>query len=153
MHPVTSDNRYQIGDPGRYLRPGLFQKLLTILEEENIDPAYGYTLELVDPETGECGRITGIRTALIGVAHPDDGNRDLGEFLTETGHIAVAQIGICVEPAPCEQCRWIAIDEPVSIIAGPGMLMIHGSIEHLHIETVMPISSNASKILPMRKAA
>ena len=138
MHPVKEDNRYQVGDPGRYLLPGLFQQLLAMIEHEGIDPAYGYTLDIEDPETGVSGRITGIKTALVGVIHPDEGNRDLGEFLTESGHIAFAEITICVEPEPCEQCRWIGIDEPVGVIAGPGMLVVHGSIEHLHIETAMP---------------
>ena len=149
MHPVTKDNRFQVGDPGRYLRPGLFQQLLAILDDEGIDPSYGYTLDLVDPESGVRGRITGIRTSLVGVHHPDGGQRDLGDFLTETGHFAVAEIAISSEPDACEQCCWISIDEPVGVIAGPGMLVVHGSIEHVHIETAMPQARRQE----LRKAA
>jgi len=147
VHPVKQDNRYQIGDPGRYLMPGLFQRLLAALEEMGVDPHYGYTLELEDPETGATGRITGVKSSHVGVFHPDDGHRDLGEFLTETGHIAFTEVAICVEADACDQCRWIGVDEPVGVIAGPGMLVVNGSIEHLRIRTGMPLST--AIVIPM----
>jgi len=149
VHPVKQDNRYQIGDPGRYLKPGLFQRLLAALDAKGLDPHNGYTLELEDPETGAWGRITGVKSSHVGVFHPDDGHRDLGDFLTETGHIAFTEITICVDADACDQCRWIGIDEPVGVIAGPGMLVVNGSIEHLRIGTGIP----ASAITPLPMAA
>lgn len=142
MHPNTYPTRYQIGDPGRFLRAGMFQELLLQIERRGIDPRFGYTIEIRDPETGEKGRITGILTSYVGVFLPDDGERDLGCFLTETGHLAIAEMAICVEPEPCDQCRWIEIGERFTVMAGPGSLRVHGTINHLRFD--LP-----SQILPM----
>jgi hypothetical protein len=149
MHPVGADNRYQIGDPGRYLLPGLFQQLIATLDENGIDPADGYTVELVDAASGAQGRITGTLSALKGVHHPDEGTRDLGEFLTETGHLAFADISICTQPDACDQCLWISVDEPVVAVARPGLLLVRGKVEHLRIRTV----AAQTKAMPLRKAA
>ena len=138
MHPKSHSARYQIGDPGRYLCPGLFQELLLQLDRRRIDPCYGYTIEITDPETGNIGRITGVKTGMIGVAIPDDGERELGCFTSETGHFAIAEMTICVEPDACDQCRWITIDERFTAMSGPGMLIVHGSVEHVRFELPMP---------------
>lgn len=149
MHPKSQSARYQVGDPGRYLCPGLFQELLHQLECRRIDPRYGYTLEITDPETGHTGRITGVKTSMIGVAIPDDGERELGCFTSDTGHFAIAEMNICVEPDPCDQCRWITIDERFTAMSGPGMLIVHGRVEHLRLELPMP----AESLIEIRKAA
>lgn len=138
MHPEAHARRYQVGDPGRYLLPGLFQELLVELERRRIDPRFGYSLQLVDPETGAIGRITGFKTALVGVVHPDRGHRDLGDYVTETGHIAICDTAFCVEPFSCDECSWMEIDEPFVVTSGPGSLIVLGSIEHVRLESAMP---------------
>ena len=133
MH--AGDARFQVGDPGRYLAPGLFQALLEVLQVYGIDHAYGYDVVLTDHYTGESGRVTGFDTRLPGVVIPDTGPRDLGDFISDTGHLAITEMSICVEPDVCDQCRWIHIGEAFSIVAAGGLLNATGSQPHVRFET------------------
>ena len=144
--------RYQVGDPGRYLAPGLFQELLAALDAAGIDASSGYDVTLTDPYTGATGRITGINMRLPGVVIPDTGSRDLGEFVSDTGHLAIAGMSICVEPDACDQCRWIHIDETFSIVATDGLLVATGSQAHVRFATrTEPVRERAATTL--RRAA
>ena len=127
--------RYQVGDPGRYLAPGLFPVLIETLRSLSINPAEGYTVELTNPETGQRGRISGFSTNAPGIVVPDQSGRDLGEFTSETGHIAIADMALCVEPEACDQCRWIIIDEMFTVCNTQGALLVQGSSAHVHIAT------------------
>lgn len=135
----AEDRRFQVGDPGRYLAPGLFQEMLATIKAGNIDPTFGFCIELED-DNGRRHMITGIRSSAIGVHHFDEGTRDLGTFLTETGYLAIAPIALCVEPDMCEQCQWIGIEESFAVVAGRGMLMASG--DTMHVSLSAPISAN-----------
>lgn len=136
MHAGQENARYQVGDPGRYLAPGLFQMLLAILDAKDIDPKSGYDVRLTDPITGITGRITGFATGMPGIVIPDTGNRDLGEFVTDTGHLAIADIDMCVDfTGVCDHCLWIGIEETFTVVAAEGLLVVNGSTEHVRFAT------------------
>lgn len=124
------NRQFQIGDPGRYLAPGLFQQMLEIIKEKNINPKYGFSFAL-ENEKGEKSQITGFLSSAVGVHHLDEGNRNLGTFLTQTGYLAIAPMSLCVKPYLSEQCRWITIEESFAVTAGENYLIARGKKVHV----------------------
>ena len=155
MYPATalnkSDRRFQLGDPGRYLAPGLFQKMLEAIEVAGINPEYGFSVDITDSD-GKDHIITGIKSRISYQHHLDDGHRELGTFLSNTGYIAIAPMALCVDPGYCDECRWMVIEESFVAMAGIGSLLVTGEMTHASIGlpsndlgAKMPLSPNKSQ--------
>jgi len=127
--------RYQVGDPGRYLKPGLFQKLLEVISNHGIDASEGYFIQLYDAETHSIGRIAGFKSKYAGIEIPTQGSFDIGNMQSDTGHFAICEMTVCVEPEACMQACWIMGDETAAIESGQGYMKIEGNGYSLQLST------------------
>lgn len=123
-----------IGDPGPALESGLWHQVLEQLEKSGQDPHDGYTVHLV--HNGRSYPVTGIRSRAGNAVHCDTGNRDLGDYETDTGHLAIMSTELCCEYPYESHARWISTDETTSGYVKDGVLTLMGSVAHCLIATV-----------------
>ena len=123
-----------IGDPGPALEIGLWQKVLEQIKASGQDPYEGYTVHIT--HNGQCHPVTGVKSRAGNAVHCDNGNRDLGEYETDTGHLAIMPTALCCQNPYDSHARWISTDETAAGYVKDGVLTLMGSVAHCLIATV-----------------